>query len=333
MSYRAVFLEPEEAALAAVDESLEPYVSLLSRREVEFMAGVAVDATTATSDAFARIWAAAVCPWKAAEKAGIEKALGELYSVLGPYPEFAALEWRFVKNRRGFCGGMAYTRNTEVHFDEGICERYTDGIENDDARARGNRLVGLLAHEQLHVLQRRDPQAAARFYLELWGAGSDVRLVRSQSLTSCAWLDENQVTNPDAVVLDYLVHIPASPDDTRPRWFWPRTVMDPAANALEASGGRPPFLGCAVEMAPSTARGSDEFVPVFHGPNGKPLGAGAHATALRDPEAIPVYTTLDDLWSGPARALFPSGYHQDHPNEVLASSTQQPHLQFEKLTS
>eukprot|EP01043_Picozoa_sp_COSAG02_P087920 COSAG02_NODE_25114_length_668_cov_2.806678_1_plen_27_part_01 len=27
MAFRAVFLEPEEAALAAVDESLEPYVS------------------------------------------------------------------------------------------------------------------------------------------------------------------------------------------------------------------------------------------------------------------------------------------------------------------
>ena len=314
MSFRAVFLDPEEAALAAVDESLEPYVSLLSRREVEFMAGVSVDAT-ATSVAFARIWAAAVCPWKAAEKAGIEKALGELYSVLGSYPEFAALEWRFVKNRRGFCGGMAYTRNTEVHFDEGICERYADGIENVDARPSGHRLVGLLAHEQLHVFQRRNPQAAARFYLELWGTGSDVCLVQSQSLTSCAWLDENQVTNPDAVVLDYLVHIPAS-NDARPRWFWPRTVMDPTANALEASGGRPPFLGCAVEMAP-LAQGSEEFVPVFHGPDGKPLDTAAYATALRDPESIPVHVNLDDLWSGPARALFPSGYHQDHPNEVL----------------
>lgn len=310
--FRAVFLEPEDAALAAVDESLEPYVSLLSIREVEYMAGV----TATGSDEFASIWAAAVRPWKADEKAGIEKALGQLYSILGPYPTFAALEWRFVKNRRGFCGGMAYTRNTEVHFDEGVCERYADGLEDGDARARGNPLVGLLAHEQLHVLQRRDPKAAARFYLQLWGAGEDVRLVQPQRLTSCAWVDENQVTNPDAVVLDYLIHIPAS-NNAKPRWFWPRTVLDPAASALEASGGRPPFLGCALEMAPTPER-PNEFVPVFHGSDGKQLDADASVAALQDPAAVPLYSSLDDLWSGPARALFPTGYHQDHPNEVSA---------------
>lgn len=312
MAFRAVFLEPEEAALAAVDESLEPYVSLLSPREVEYMAGV----SATSSDEFASIWAAAVRPWKAAEKAGIEKALGQLYSVLGPYPAFAAFEWRFVKNRRGFCGGMAYTRNTEVHFDEGVCERFAAGLEDSDARARGNSLVGLLAHEQLHVLQRHDPQAAARFYLQLWGAGRDVRLVQPQRLTSCAWVDENQVTNPDAVVLDYLIYIPTS-NNARPRWLWPRTVMDPAATPLEASGGRPPFLGCALEMAPAGGV-SDEFVPVFRSPDGKELDAGARAAAIQDPTAVPLYSNLDDLWSGPARALFPSGYHHDHPNEVSA---------------
>ena len=70
-------------------------------------------------------------------------------------------------------------------------------------------------------------------------------------------------------------------------------------------------------MAPA-ADGSDEFAPTFHGADGKPLDAEASMAALRDPAAVPCYGNLDDLWSGPARMLFPSGYHQDHPNEVSA---------------
>ena len=94
-------------------------------------------------------------------------------------------------------------------------------------------------------------------------------------------------------------------------------MLDPAASALEASGGRPPFLGCALEMVPAEGV-SDEFVPVFRGSDGNELGAEAREAAMQDPAAVPLYSKLDDLWSGPARALFPSGYQHDHPNEVSA---------------
>ena len=115
-----------------------------------------------------------------------------------------------------------------------------------------------------------------------------------------------------------------SPDYVRALGLCAAPCSKPAASSGRGSllgagrcGGRPPFLGCAIEMAP-TAEGSDEFVPIFHGPDGKQMDADARVAALQDPAAVPVYTNLDALWSGPARALFPAGYHQDHPNEASA---------------
>ena len=78
------------------------------------------------------------------------------------------------------------------------------------------------------MLQREQPALADAFYLGLWGSGSGARLVRPAELRSCAWLDTHQVTNPDAVHLPYLIHLPADGDGAG-RWLWPRTVLDPAA--------------------------------------------------------------------------------------------------------
>ena len=78
------------------------------------------------------------------------------------------------------------------------------------------------------MLQREQPALADAFYLSLWGSGSGARLVRPAELRSCAWLDTHQVTNPDAVHLPYLIHLPADGDGAG-RWLWPRTVLDPAA--------------------------------------------------------------------------------------------------------
>ena len=78
------------------------------------------------------------------------------------------------------------------------------------------------------MLQREQPTLADAFYLGLWGSGSGARLVRPAELRSCAWLDTHQVTNPDAVHLPYLIHLPADGEGAG-RWLWPRTVLDPAA--------------------------------------------------------------------------------------------------------
>ena len=227
MAFVATFHDPSEARQAIVDETMEPYVSLLARREAEFMTGLPIEPSAATAAGFTALWQDAVRPWTPAEKQGVTHSLEELYTVLGAFPGFAKFEWRFVKTRRGFCGGMAHTRHREVIFDEGMVERFAEGLPENRSR-----LVGLLAHEQLHVVQRALPDVASEFFLTLFGGGSDsgkeARLVRPAALVGCKWLDENQVTNPDGVELPYLFHIPEQGGSAE-RWLWPRTVIDPAA--------------------------------------------------------------------------------------------------------
>jgi hypothetical protein len=328
--YRITFLEPDGddsrshgAAAAIVDESCEPYISLLARREAEFMTGEPIYHIRGAGgkdpelrELLSAQWSGSVRAWHRAEKAGICACLDQLYTVLGPYPGLAGLQWRFIKTRRGFCGGMAHTRHDAVVFDEGMCERYAACAAENRAR-----LVGLLAHEQLHVLQRFAPAEAQRFYLELWGGGGGgVRLVLVESLQSCAWLDEHQVTNPDAVHLNYLIHV-AARAAVKERWIWPRTVIAPAAAAaqIRPDGAPKPnqvggyFQGIPVEMekVPGSNGDAATFRPKF--------GAGVAESPLASP--LCVCSDLDELWeagSGPAHLLFPAGYAYDHPNEVSA---------------
>jgi len=106
MAFVATFHDPPAARLAIVDESVEPYVSLLARREAEFMTGLPIPPGAATTAGFTALWQDAVRPWSEAEKQGVLNSLEELYTAVGGvFPGFAKFEWRFVKTRRGFCGG------------------------------------------------------------------------------------------------------------------------------------------------------------------------------------------------------------------------------------
>ena len=96
VAFHCTFHGPTAAAAAHVDESLEPYISLLAAREVEFMSGEEVPLDASVED-FASIWRSAVRPWAAAEEEGVRRCLEVLYTALEPYPAFARLEWRFIK--------------------------------------------------------------------------------------------------------------------------------------------------------------------------------------------------------------------------------------------
>jgi len=52
---------------------------------------------------------------------------------------------------------------------------------------------GLLIHEQLHVAERRHPHVFEKLYTEEWG------FERVPELPTCAWLERNQVVNPDGI--------------------------------------------------------------------------------------------------------------------------------------
>jgi hypothetical protein len=332
-SWRATFHAVPEAEAAIVDESIEPYVSLLARREAEFMTGQPIAEADGHTARFAAMWRSAVRGWTADEEAGVRRALGLLYTALGPFPAFAQLEWRFVKTRRGFCGGMAHTRHREIIFDASMAERFAQGRAEDTAR-----LVGLLAHEQLHVLQRDQPAASREFFLRLWGgrgagAARGPRLVCPARLEPCRWLADNQVTNPDGVELPYLIELPCAGGGHT--WLWPRTIIDPDATiTTDAAAPKPNspqgvFMGCAVEMAvvpdPGAAAAAGGVADAVAAASFRPVFSAEqrrHASVealMADPSAVPAFRDLDALLAGgEAAALFPAGYAHDHPNEVSA---------------
>jgi hypothetical protein len=162
------FLPPAAAAVEIVDESVEPYISLLGAGEVHFMTGEALPPACASAaygdPAVAaeatRRWSAAVRAWTADEEAGVRYMVGLVNGALrgalggggGLLPMLEKLGWRFIKVRAGFCGGMSHTRGRCVVFAEGVTAIFATAADTDaPMRAR---LASLLAHEQLHGLGR-----------------------------------------------------------------------------------------------------------------------------------------------------------------------------------
>ena len=96
VAFRCPFHGPTAAAAAHVDESLEPYVSLLAAREVEVMSGEQLP-PDASADDFGQIWRSAVRPWAAAEEEGVRRGREGLDTAREPYPAFARREGRVIK--------------------------------------------------------------------------------------------------------------------------------------------------------------------------------------------------------------------------------------------
>ena len=277
------FLSLEEGRVAIVDEGIEPYHSLLRAREVELMSGVPLPdellarGLGAVREEGRRRWAADVRAFEPEERAAIHEAVVELAGVLGQeFPSLAELPWTFLKVRAGHCAGMPHTRGAAIVFDEEVAKAFVSG--------RRGQLLGLLAHEQMHVYQRAFPERMRRFYERDFG------LLHAPPIEGHAWLDLRQVTNPDGVRLEWVLR-----DGTGEgaRYFWPRTVLDPAGGAVP--GRRPSFQALAVELD----RLDDGSFRVRCGEDGSPL---------RSPLAeLPAY-----------RRAFPEGFAHDHPNEVSA---------------
>ncbi len=277
------FPEVEEARAILLDEEMEPYFSGLQPREIALMSGAALPPEILAGGLEAcraearRRWAADVRSYTAEEQQALRAAIEALSARLRPdFPLFAEQPWVLLKVRAGHCWGMPHTRGPAIVFDEEVVRALT--------AAPPERAFGLLAHEQMHVFQRRHPERMRRFYQRDFG------LVDAPSIEGHAWLDRNQVTNPDGVRLEWVLR---QGTGEAARYFWPRTILDPESDAV--AGGRPPFLALAVEL------------------ERRPDGG---FRVMTDPEGVPRHSPLTEL---PAYLqAFPEGYAHDHPNEVSA---------------
>jgi len=276
------FLTPAQAKIAIVDESVEPYFSLLQTQEMACKTAAAMPAGTLDSQRAVcrQRYADAVGSYSAAEQQAIRTILATVIPQLtAHYPLFAAEPWQFIKLDARFEGGMPFTR--------GHCIVMSDAISMSlVATAQlpaGHNQADLLVHEQTHVLQRLHPAIFARLYTAVLGF-----IHMPQEPARTADLIAHQMLNPDGISCV---------------WAYPLTVN-----------------GHHVIIEPQVIVGSDAIVPRM--PDdfeiiALPLDAqdGAYHERLgTDGKAVMV--ALENI--GPYVSAFAPCDENFHPNEICA---------------
>ncbi len=187
------FLAAKEAADAIVDESMEPYFSLLQPLEMHAKTGSPVPGAdlAAQRDECRKRYREAVREFTEDEKAAIAATAESVSKALREaYPLFAETPWIFIKLDSSIEGGMPHTRGPWIVVPAKMAQGFAA------LRARGadpskSRLAQTMIHEMCHVLQRAYPGLFADLYVSVWG------LVRAKGIPSDPWLDKLQIVNPD----------------------------------------------------------------------------------------------------------------------------------------
>ena len=187
------FLTVEQARAAIVDESVEPYFSLLQPQEMSTKTGAAITGATLAEqrDVCRKRYQAAVGGFSAAEQAGLTGVVAAVQPFLVEhYPRFAAEPWRFIKLGSALEGGMPHTRGHCIVLSDAVMPMLLGGGKP------GANPVGimLLVHEQTHVVQRLHPELFAPLYTEAWGL---VRMAKAPAPVD--GLLAHQLVNPDGI--------------------------------------------------------------------------------------------------------------------------------------
>jgi hypothetical protein len=187
------FLSAQDAAVAILDDSKEPYFSILQPLEMVAKTGRPLpDADVAAQrDECRKRYREAVREFTEDEKAALTATTDAIRSALkDPYPLFARTPWSFIKLAGSIEGGMPHTRGAHIIFSERMAAQFAlvrkKGI--DPSRTG---LGELLIHEQCHVIERARPGLFNDLYTGLWG------LVRAKGLPATPWLLRHQIVNPD----------------------------------------------------------------------------------------------------------------------------------------
>jgi hypothetical protein len=187
------FLSAKEAADAIVDESMEPYFSLLQPLEMHAKTGSPVPGANlaAQRDECRKRYREAVRDFTDHEKAALTQAAEGIRAALKEaYPFFASTPWSFVKIESTIEGGMPHTRGPHVVVPSKMAAAFA-GLHLRREDVVKTRLAQTLIHELCHVLQRAHPGLFADLYGNVWS------LIRAKGIPSDPWLDKVQIVNPD----------------------------------------------------------------------------------------------------------------------------------------
>lgn len=192
-------LTAEEAAVAIVDDSRQPYFERL--RPAEILAKCGVDTTgipvDALRDSCRSQYARSVLSFAPLEEEaliGFVQAASDYMA--DTYKTFSTMPWSFIKTDGTLEGGLPHTRGESIVLSEQSVSQMVQAwefIQSDEERGRRvlRALLGLLLHERGHVFQRMHKDRVAELFDEVWG----YRLVDSIAVPDAFW--EHVVVNPD----------------------------------------------------------------------------------------------------------------------------------------
>lgn len=210
-------ISAEDGRRLILDESFEPYFSALHPLEIAAATGQVVTGDLAECREEARRrFSAAVLEFTPEEAeavrwfvAEIREACREHYGLLSDVP------WRFLKVRGDLCAGFPHTRATYIVISERFLARIVAARQEPAERAL-NTVGRTFVHEQIHVLERLFPERFADLAVTVMG-------FRRAQVTDHPWLAEQQMSNPDALDIGWLLPVKSAAGSER--LVWPRTLL------------------------------------------------------------------------------------------------------------
>ena len=218
---RIDFLDKEQASIAILDESFEPYFSKLQRKEISTFVQEKAPRNIDSARAFARMkFSSAVMEFSSREKHILSFVVKKTNRWLleNEINLMANQPWRFIKIQNWLCGGFAHTRGTYIILSQSYLERLSaDWSENMSDKSElklVTSLGGLLVHEQMHSLQRTFKSRFDKLYSENWN-------FIKQQIKDDQEIIKDQVSNPDAPIAEWLIPNPEIKD----KFYWIRTLI------------------------------------------------------------------------------------------------------------
>ena len=218
---RINFLDKEQASIAILDESFEPYFSKLQRKEISTFVQEKAPKNIDSARAFARMkFSSAVMEFSSREKDILSFVVKKTNSWLleNEINLMANQPWRFIKIQNWLCGGFAHTRGTYIILSQSYLDRLSaDWSENMSDKSElklVTSLGGLLVHEQMHSLQRTFKSRFDKLYSENWN-------FIKQQIKDDQEIIKDQVSNPDAPIAEWLIPDPEIKD----KFYWIRTLI------------------------------------------------------------------------------------------------------------
>ncbi len=284
------FLSRDEAGKAIVEEKIEPYFTLLSALDMSAKTGsaIAADNRDAQLAEVKTRYREAMRDFTDAEKEALTAALTRLQPTLKEhYPLFARTPWSLIKKASSLEGGAHFTREAHIVLSEQFPAAVASAREKRKPDEVARMALGLLLHEQCHVLQRLHPKLFAGMYAQFW------RMERFEKIAGTTWLDERNAVNPDGVDVNWIVPVKMKEGDAEvERHVWPRILYKTTQGV--------PRMFADMEMV---------LVDVERAGEGWRVKSGDDGTPSRQP--------LNKAAS--FAALFPHG-NAYHPNEAAAAA-------------